>query len=253
MYGMLIWTEEGKKGVALERREILHLPFLCARVRRTPRTPERLIRHRVKGALKALARQGAGRVVTPENFAYGEELKKYGLSSVSALYLRRELAADWMDAELLRRGMRPAGTKAAVYADQITGELVRTVTELSLRHRYVALCVPRGGEELARRLRREYGVSLELARNGSELEGAAAIAAFAPLEGTEHPLVLRIYDEAQPLPELSLPMETAAQIPRGICREQFLTVLRESGRVRKGELSIADLPVWDGSGQQNRP
>lgn len=237
MYGMLVWTEDGKRG--LERREILRLPFLCAVVRRRPRMPEGLIRRRVVRAAKALYKQGAGRIVTPEDFAYGEELKQSGLSPVSTLYLRRELAADWVDAELAQRGMRPAGTKAAVYADQITGELVRTVTELSLRHRYVALCVPRGGEELARRLRREYGVSLELARNGGELEGAGAVAAFSPAEGIEHPLVLRIYDETQPMPELSLPMEIASQIPRGVCREQFLAVLREAGVLRKGELSFA--------------
>ena len=69
--------------------------------------------------------------------------------------------------------------------------------------------------------------------------GAGAVAAFSPAEGMEHPLVLRIYDETQPMPELSLPMEIAAQIPRGVCREQFLAVLREAGVLRKGELSFA--------------
>ena len=243
MYGMLMWTEEGKKGVELKQREILRVPFLCAAVRRTPRTMEPLLRRRVRKALRMLRKQGIGRIVTPQDFAWGEEAKEQGIRPVTTLPLRRELAAEWMDAALLERGMHPAGTKAAVYSDGITGELVQTVTELSLRHRYVALCVPRGGEELARRLRREYGVSLELARRGEELESAGAVAAFAPMEGM-HPLVLRVYDETQPLPGLSLPMEIAAEIPTGVSREQVLAVLRETGRVRKGEISIADPTLW---------
>lgn len=252
MYGMLMWTEEGKRGVEVKQREILRVPFLCAAVRCTPRTPEMLLRRRVRKALGLLRKQGIGRIVTPRDFAWEEERKKEGVHPVTTLSLRRELAADWMDAALLERGMRPAGTKAGVYSDHLTGELVQTVTELSLRHRYVALCVPRGGEELARRLRREYGVSLELARRGEELESAGAVAAFAPMEGV-HPLVLRIYDETQPLPGLSLPMEIAAEIPAGVSREQVLTVLRETGRVRKGEISVADLARWEQIGQENRP
>lgn len=241
MYGMLIWSEEGK-GLRLESREILGLRFLCAEVRRTERTPESLVRRRVGAAGRRLAKEGVGRVITPERFAYHETLKKYGLSPVSTLYLRRELAAEWVDAELLARGIRPAGVKVGVFSNQITGELVRTVTELSLRHRYVAVWVPRGGEELSRRLRREYGVSLELARSEEALEEAAAIAAFSPLEGIRHPLVLRIYDENQPLPELSLSGEIAARIPPGVCRAQFLAVLRETGKLRKGELSLSEIP-----------
>ena len=131
MYGMLMWTEEGKKGVEVKQRELLRVPFLWAAVRRTPRTPEMLLRRRVRKALGLLRKQGIGRIVTPQDFAWGEEMKKQDIYPVTTLPLRRELAADWMDAALLERGMRPAGTKAAVYADRITGELVQTVTELS--------------------------------------------------------------------------------------------------------------------------
>ena len=49
-----------------------------------------------------------------------------------------------------------------ITADALSGEVVRTVTELALRHRYLILKVPFGGEELCRRLRREYGVSIVL-------------------------------------------------------------------------------------------
>lgn len=57
---------------------------------------------------------------------------------------------------------RPGGARVLVTANALSGEVVRTVTELALRHRYLLLTVPFGGEELCRRLRREYGVSVLL-------------------------------------------------------------------------------------------
>lgn len=61
---------------------------------------------------------------------------------------------------------------------QLTGELVRTVTELSLRNRYVLLDLPYGGEELCRQLRREYGVTLLLSPAKEQLEGADVLLLF---------------------------------------------------------------------------
>lgn len=226
-FGMLCWGET--KGV--ERVRLLEAPFWKITV--PYGKSGRLRRLRLRIAAGKLKRLGVTQAVLPENFSYRETLENVGIFPVSTLALRREIAADWA----MAAGRE--GSSAAVRADAMTPEVVRTVTELSLRRRYILLSVPRGGEELARRLRREYGVSLELARNGGELEGAGAVAAFSPAEGIEHPLVLRIYDETQPMPELSLPMEIASQIPRGVCREQFLAVLREAGVLRKGEMSFA--------------
>ena len=51
--------------------------------------------------------------------------------------LRRALAADWVRAVMETGALSPGTAKVAVAGSQLTGELVRTVTELSLRNRYV--------------------------------------------------------------------------------------------------------------------
>ena len=44
-----------------------------------------------------------------------------------------------------------------------------------------------------------------------------------------NPLALRLYDEAQPLPVLTLPPELEEGLPQGANRGQLLAVLREAG------------------------
>lgn len=63
--------------------------------------------------------------------------------------------------------------------DQLSGELVRTVTELALGNRYVLLDVPYGGDTLANQLRREYGVSLLLSPTRQQMEEADVLVLFA--------------------------------------------------------------------------
>ena len=240
MYGMLMWNENQPKRVMIEQRSILGVPFLCASIRRGQRTT--LARRRAVAAMKRLCKLGVGRVVAPDGFAYQEELNKYGLYPVSTLFLRRELAADWVRAELTRRGMDLPAARVAVCSGQITGEVVRTVTELSLRHRYVMLSVPRGGEELSRRLRREYGVSLQLNPSRQELGLAAALAAFSEIEDLGNPVTLRLYDEHQPMPDLALPPELENQLPDGVSRLQLIAVLRQAGAIRADALSLETRP-----------
>lgn len=89
-------------------------------------------------------------------------------------------------------------------------ELVRTVTELALGNRYVLLDVPYGGDTLANQLRREYGVSLLLSPTRQQMEEADVLVLFAARTDLRRrdPAVLRLYDEAAPLPP------AAAALPR---------------------------------------
>ena len=235
MYGMIQWTQEKQKSAALQRVTVLQEPFLCAKVLRRPHTPEQLMRRRVRLAGKRLRKQGVTRVVLPGGFPYGEELMRQGVAPVSTLNLRQETAARWVRAELEKRGQSVSLAQVAVTAERLSGSVVRTVTELSMRHRHLLLSVPRGGEELARRLRREYGVSLRLNPTAEELAGAAAVAAFAPAE-TEHPLLLRLYEQSQPLPKLTLPPNQEAELPEGLDRGQLIAALRRAGAVKQVEV-----------------
>ena len=242
MVGMLLWksSQAGKKQkyAAVRERSILHMRFLCAEVLRGPRTPEAILRRRVLAAGKRLRKQGVVQVVLPEDFPCREQLEKCGLRPVPTLALRRRLAADWVRLDLGRRGLSPAGAKVAVCAAQMTGELVRTVTELALRHRYVLLDLPYGGEELCRQLRREYGVSLLLGPAREQLEGADALVLFDARKDLKNPAVLALYDESQPLPPVSLPPAMEEALPPGADRGQMLAALREAGVLRPGQIAV---------------
>ena len=238
MIGMLLWKPPGKreKAVQVRERSILHTRFFCAEITRGPKTPEVALRRRVASAVKRLRRQNITQVVLPEDFPYLDQLTKGGLRPVSTLPLRRAIAADWVRWSLLERGIPTAGARVAVCAASLTGEVVRTVTELALRHRYLILKVPFGGEELCRRLRREYGVSIVL-NPETEREPVSVHIAFDPTEAQGGGF-LPLYDESLPMPRLLLPPEVEARLPEGLDRGQLLSVLWRTGALRPGQVSV---------------
>lgn len=243
MIGILLWKESQgglrQRTVTLVERNILHMRFLCADIVRGPRTMEPALRRRVNAAAKRLRRAGVTRVVLPEGFAWGAQLERQGVRPVSTLALRRRLAADWVRRALAERGASPVGARIAVSAAQMTGELVRTVTELALRHRYVLLDVPYGGEELCRRLRREYGVSLLLGPDRAQLEEADALVLFDPRTdlGRKDGVTLPLYDEAAPMGGVALPPALEEHLPEGPDRGQLLAALLEGGVLRPEQLN----------------
>lgn len=236
MLGMLIWKtpEKWERAISLRERSILHVRFLCAEISKGPKTPEGVLRRRTAAAIRKLRRQNVTRVVLPEGFPWPELLAKGGVHPVSTLSLRRAVAADWTRWALTEAGISPPGARVAVCAPSLTGEVVRTVTELSLRHRYVLLDLPYGGEELARQLRRDYGVSLLLGPWQPGESEAAVL--FAPREGSG--LRIPLYDETAPLPPMELPPVLEEQLPAGADRGQLLSALREAGSLRPGQISV---------------
>jgi len=247
MIGMILWSEPGKgrkqKSVVLREKIILHMRFLCAEVKRGKGTPEAVLRRRVLTAAKQLRKQGVLRVVPAEEFPFEQQLEKVGIRLVSTLALRRALAADWVRFVLERKDQKSVpGAKVAVSAAQLTGEVVRTVTELSLRHRYVLLDLPVGGEELCRQLRREYGVSLLLKPTEDQMAEADALLLFdertALRQGTA--AVLPLYTEEPEMPRLLLPPALEAALPEGMDRERLLAALQDAGVLKNGQISLGE-------------
>lgn len=235
MVGLLQWKDAGRglRTVRMQEISILHTRFLCMEMLRSTRTSETVLRRRVRAAGKQLLRQGIDRVVLPAGVS--PTALPYGLSPVSTLPLRRAVAADWCGTLLRLRGEEPASARVLVSAAALSGDVVRTVTELALRHRYLLLEVPYGGEELCRRLRREYGVSV-LLHPGAE-ESAKLQIAFDPAERRGE-VFLPLYDETFPLPHLLLPAEWEERLPPQADRGQLLSVLREYGALRPGQVSV---------------
>ena len=242
MVGMMVWklprpgTRE--KAVILREKSILHIRICCAEILRGPRTPEAVLRRRIHEAARRLRKAGIDRVILPEEFGQWGQLEKWQLRPVSTLPLRKALAADWVRWDLKNRGVPSTGARVAVVTAGMTGEVVRTVTELSLRHRYVLLAAPYGGEELCRQLRREYGVSLLLNPAREQLAAADAVLLFEERIDFEGAGVIPLYDEAAPLPGLSLPPALEDALPPGVVRAQMLTVLLEGGVLRSGQVVL---------------
>ena len=242
MIGLLLWKLPEKRGRSLRvgERSILHMRFTCAEITRGSKTPEAVLRRRVSAAGKRLRKLGITRAVLPEDFAYQELLERQGIRAVSTVTLRRALAADWARAVMETGALSPGTAKVAVAGSQLTGELVRTVTELSLRNRYVLLDLPYGGEELCRQLRREYGVTLLLSPAKEQLEGADVLLLFDRREDLKPGGVgLPLYEGAQtPLPPLLLPPAMEERLPAGTDRGQLLAALREAGALRPGQITV---------------
>ena len=223
MVGMMLWEPSGHwtRSVTLKEVSVLHIRFLCARMAQDRRRNPLTERRRLRTAGKKLLRQRVEQVVLPAG-ASAEALPE-GLRPVETLPLRF-------------RGENPAGARVLITADAHSGEVVRTVTELALRHRYLILKVPFGGEELCRRLRREYGVSIVL-NPETEREPVSVHIAFDPTEAQGGGF-LPLYDESLPMPRLLLPPEVEARLPEGLDRGQLLSVLWRTGALRPGQVSV---------------
>ena len=245
MIGLVTWSTPRagirQKSVSLEESSILRMRFLRAEVRRTERTPEAVLRRRMAQAAKGLRKRGVTRAVFPEDFPGLVQAEKAGVRPVSTRSLRRRMAADWVGELLRQRNVSPAGARVAVTASQMTGELVRTVTELCLRHRYVLLETPYGGEELCRQLRRDYGAALVLHPDRESLETADVLVEFDPGEAREirGPETLPLWKEDAPMLPLLLPPALEASLPENCRRDQLLSALLEAGAIRPGQMSVA--------------
>ena len=242
MVGMLAWRtpQAGRreKAVILRERNILHVRLQCAEILRGEKTPEAVVRRRLRNAARKLQKLGIRQVILPTDFDWEDLVETWGLQRVSTLPLRQMLAADWVRRRLEEQKIPAAGARVAVIAEGVTGAVVRTVTELALRHRYVMLQVSYGGEELCHQLRREYGVSLLLKPGREQLEAADVTLMFEPRPGSWREGCLAVWDEALPLPQLSLPPALEDILPPNTNRTQMLEILLEAGVLRPGQIAF---------------
>lgn len=245
MIGFVAWTEEKAPRRAGETA-ILRMRFLEVRLLRRKNTPAAVLRRRAAAGARKLQKLGVVRAVFPEDFPYEAVFAKHGVLPVETARLYRSLAGEWLRSELDARGI--AGiTRVAVCGDRLTGELVRAVTELCLRYRYVLLDLPDGGEELARQLRREFGVSLLLRPAAGQLEAAEAALLFAPRPDLRCAVALPLYDGA-PAPKhvtLSAP-SLEERTPSGCRRDQLFAALCAAGGLRPEQLAVKKVSAAQG-------
>ena len=225
----------------------MRVPFLQVEVVRGPRTRPGTLERRMIRAAQKLRQAGVRYTVLPADYPPSQWPQRHGVGVVSTLSLRRSLAVELVRRITAERGLPPGSVRIAVTAGQMTGELVKTVTELTLGYRYVMLDVPYGGEELCRRLRREYGVSLLLQPSREQLEEAQVLVSFdrrTDLTGNNE-AVVALYEGAESaFPPLTVPPSVETQLPAGADRLQLLAALRGAGALAPGQISLS-VPALD--------
>lgn len=238
---------DGLKRPVLERLQLQGCPFVGLRLPSGRRPEGALARRRAAAAARALRSMGVRQAVFPMEFPYGSLFLRQGVTPVDPVPLRRALAAGLVQRELSRMGLDGAHGVIAVSGERMERPLMDTVRTLAIRYRYVILDVPSGGEEFARTLRREYGISLLLQPAAEQMERADALLLFSlrgDLRG-ENPVCYALYpggEKGWEAVSYGLPAALREQSGSDCCREQLLAALWAAG-VLSPEDILAEIDV----------
>lgn len=225
MIGQLVFGSGGPRQG--EREKLYGLPVLRVRADMDSFWWER----RVKKAGRALFRGGARRVLVPRGFPCWPLLSEYGLAPVDPGPFLRAQSPALALALLERRGAAPDRSTVVLCGARADWEMTRVAVTLCSQVRNLVIDAPKGGEELARWLRGEFGVPILPRR-----EGGQAALCFHPDGARGEEPTLELYGHAPDLAGLSL---SAPHLGEGDREDlDLLAALYEFGRLDKEELKI---------------
>ena len=188
---------------------------------------------RAARAAEKMREQGVRRAVFPVDFPHTAVFLRRGIVPVDPMPLRRKLCARFVQKKLEMLGVPGAQAVVAIGGDYVSEEMAQTVRELAGSYRYVLLSVRAGDEEFARRMRRQYGVSLVLAPSVDQLDRADALVLFAPRKDLklENPVLCTLYpggDERGKVP-LVLGEKFSEGVADNCSHEQLVAALYSMG------------------------
>ena len=186
---------------------------------------------RLRRAGKGLRRGGVLRVLVPEDFDRWPELAPLGLRPVEVeAFVRNQSAA--LALELLeRRDVSPDRAVVALRGARADRDMARTAAALCRQVRSLVVDAPRGGEELAGWLRREFGVPIL-----PPGEGCHAALCFHPNCPRREETALELYGPRPRLAGLTL---SAPRLAEGDREDlPLLSALWEGGKLGPGDIKI---------------
>lgn len=225
MFGQLLFSPDGRGRTAMGR--LYGLPVLRAEADPAGFWGDR----RLKKAGRGLLRGGARRVLVPRGFQHWPLLGELGLVPVEAETLVRAHCAPLALAALARRGLSPDRATVALRGTRAGWEMARAAEELCPRVRCLVVDAPSGGEELARWLRREYGIPILPAEEGGHLA-----LRFQPGPPPCEEEALELYGPAPDLAGLRLAAPALAEEDREDL--PLLAALWEGGKLGRGDIKI---------------
>ena len=225
---------DGPKRPELGRRQLSGGSFVELRMGESAHPLGPLALARARQGARRLREAGVREAVFPVDFPYTALFIRQGIGPVDTLPLRRALAAPMTRRRLEGLALSPTQAVVAVSGERAAREVAETAKVLALSYRYVLLSVRGGGEELARSLRREYGISLLLEPSPDQLDRADALVLFAPRGDLtlDNPILYTIYPGGVGgwgrLP-LLLPQALEDQVESNCDREQLAAALYNQG------------------------
>lgn len=189
-------------------------------------------RRAARAALQ-MRKQGVRRAVFPVDFPHTAVFLRSGICPVDPMPLRKALCVPYVKAKLTAMGRSERQAVIAIAGEYMTSELAEVTRTLALSYRYVMLSVRAGGAELAKDLRRQYGISLLLDPSNDQLNRADALVLFTPRSdlGQENPVLCSLYpgcSERGQLP-LRLGREYVEQVASNCSEEQLAAALYGMG------------------------
>lgn len=223
MLGQLILTPHGRGRP--EAAGLYGLPVLRAEVDRWLFGGER----RLRRAGRALRRSGVVRVLAPGDLL--PLLEDLGLRRVDPEPFVRAQSAPLALTALERRGLAPDRTAVALRGQRADRDMLRTAEDLCPKVRGLIIDAPRGGRELAQRLRWEYGIPILPERE----QGHAALVFQAGCSRREE-ISLELFG---PLPRLAGLTLTVPRLEEEDREDlSLLTALWEGGRLCPEDIKI---------------
>ncbi len=161
----------------------------------------------------------------PADYPYAAPFARCGVVSPPLAPLYRAAAPAIVRRCMMQRGIEARHAMVAFAAERLTPELRRCVTALCRDIRYIALCIPDGGEGFARALLRDYGVAARVGR----ADALPRPDLFAVFDGTSVPGEALRLDEA---------LDVAFDSPRP---SALLALLHRAGRLDADTLQVKSL------------
>ena len=245
MLGYIIYGE-GPRRPELGERQLSGGNFVTLQLGLHHRPNGPLALYRARQGAKLLREAGVRTAVFPVDFPSTALFIRLGSLPVDTLPLRRALAAPRTRRRLESLGCQPTQAVVAVSGERATREVTETAKTLALSYRYVLLSA-RGGEEFARNLRREYGISLLLEPSADQMDRADALILFAPRGdlAQDNKILYTLYPGGEAgrgrLP-LCLPKALEDQTESSCDREQLAAALYSQGALPL-EALLAEIPV----------
>lgn len=223
MLGEIVLCPGGRGRV--ERAELAGL-----RVLRTEVKPEGLMgRLALRRGARGLARLGVSRVLAPAGFDRWDYLAGWGLRPVDVIPFLWGAAPRLALAALKQEGAAPGDGTVALRSPAASPAVEGAARALCPLVRQVVLDVPRGGTELAGRLRREFG--MPVAPDGPQAQVALCY----------HPHCRRDWGRTVPLWRgAEETLGVSIRLPGRVEEDNLplLAALWEAGRVGEGELEF---------------